>query len=302
VPRRSVSKLITEGLVTIFKETGDAVGGTIEFTRHITVDTLRNVRHRKGVVPDVTREAINGAIQAGSHAGSELGSVAKSAVIGVVRGLGEVTRITPAVISEAVKAAIYSTKKVGGDVTIVSQSAVEGAIEAGKEAGMNAEEVASVATRAAVESVEEIDETLAESVIRGLSETISGIKLVLRLPIRRPVIVIVDSNRSSLEPLALQLGKEGYRTLGVSNLDDLDQMIEQRRKITLVLFDLTGLSHDIWERCAQLSLMKIPFLIISPHRSPTVQRESMKYGATGVFTKPLATKELFEHIHTLLGD
>ena len=302
MPHKGAAKRISEGLIALLRETGDAVGGTIEFTRRVTVDTLRNARNRKDKAPDVTREAVSGAIQAGSHAGSELGSVAKGAVIGVIRGLAEVTRVTPALLGDAVKAAIRAAKKEGGDIPSVSRSAVEGAIEAGQEVGIKAKEAASAATAAAVESAREIDETLVESVVRALSGTVSGVKVALNLAVKKPVIMILDSDSSSLALLSLQLKKEGYRTLGVSNLDEMDRKIESNRKISLVLVDLTGFDQGIWPRCEKLSQRKIPLLIVSAHRSPMVQRESIKCGARGVFIKPLVIKDLAENIRTLLGD
>ena len=58
----------------------------------------------------------------------------------------------------------------------------------------------------------------------------------------------------------------------------------------------------IWDRCEELCKAKIPFIVISPQRSPLIQRDSMKHGASGLLVKPLSIKELLEYIHTLLGE
>jgi len=117
-----------------------------------------------------------------------------------------------------------------------------------------------------------------------------------------PLILIVDNNRSNLEQLTRQLEEEGYATIGASSLEEMDSAIEGRKDIKLGLFDLAGFAEGIWERCDQLHEAKIPFIAISPQRSPIIQRDSMKHGASGLLIKPLGIKELIEHIHAALGD
>jgi len=112
----------------------------------------------------------------------------------------------------------------------------------------------------------------------------------------------VDSNRSNLELLSQQLEQAGYETLAAASLEELDQAIRGKEKIALSLIDISGFDRHIWERCEQLSKLKTPCIVISPQRSPAVQRESMKHGASGLLVKPLDFKDLLEHIHTALGD
>ena len=112
----------------------------------------------------------------------------------------------------------------------------------------------------------------------------------------------MDSNRSNLELLSQQLQQEGYETHSAASLEELDQVIQGKEKIALSLIDLSGFDQHIWERCEELNKAKIPFILISPQRSPSIQRESMKHGASGLLIKPLNIKDLLEHIRTLLGD
>jgi DNA-binding response OmpR family regulator len=114
--------------------------------------------------------------------------------------------------------------------------------------------------------------------------------------------MVVDSNRSSLELLSQQLGREGYQTLTAASLDELDQAIQGKEKIALSLIDISGFDQRIWERCEELHKAKTPFIVISHRRSPTIQRHSMKHGASGLLVKPVDFKDLLEHIHTVLGD
>jgi len=120
--------------------------------------------------------------------------------------------------------------------------------------------------------------------------------------INKTMVLIVGSERANLKLLSQQLMKEGYDTLSAVSLEELDQAIQGRKEIVLSLIDLSSFDQRIWERCEELRKAKIPFIIISPQRSPTVQRDSMKHGASGLLVKPLSIKELMEYIHTLLGE
>ncbi len=118
----------------------------------------------------------------------------------------------------------------------------------------------------------------------------------------KSIVLVVDSNRSNLELLSQQLEQAGYETLVAASLEEFDQAIRGKEKIALSLIDISGFDRHIWERCEQLSKLKTPCIVISPQRSPAVQRESMKHGASGLLVKPLDFKDLLEHIHTALGD
>lgn len=120
--------------------------------------------------------------------------------------------------------------------------------------------------------------------------------------INKTMILIVGSEWANLKLLSQQLVKEGYETLSAASLEELDQAIQERKEIVLSLIDLSGFDQRIWERCEELRKARIPFIIISPQRSPTIQRDSMKHGASGLLVKPLSIKELMEYIHTLLGE
>ena len=118
----------------------------------------------------------------------------------------------------------------------------------------------------------------------------------------KSVILVVDSNRTNMELLSQQLIKEGYETLNAASLEELDNYIQKEKDISLALIDLYGFDQNIWERCKALNESKIPFIIISPQRSPLVQKDSMLHGASGLLVKPLGSTELMEYVHTLLGE
>ena len=295
-----VGKRIKDTLTALVKKSADVVGNTTEATRDTTVETLRHVKGKKTEVSrHVAEEVVESAIDAGSEVGAELGSIAKGAVIGAVEGVGEVTKVDKSIISGVAKAAVKETGKVGGDVVLVAKKVVEGAIEVAERAGFKAEDAAYAAASGAREAAEETSETASTAISKVLSGTISGVRLVLGLPAEKPVILVVNSNRANLELLSQQLGKEGYETLSASSLEELDQALRQRKEIALGLIDISGFDQRIWERCEALRKARIPYIVISPQRSPLIQRESIKHGANCLLVKPLGIKELLEHIYTL---
>jgi DNA-binding response OmpR family regulator len=118
----------------------------------------------------------------------------------------------------------------------------------------------------------------------------------------KSIVLVVDSNRGNQELLSQQLGQAGYQILTAASLEELDQAIQGKEKIALSLIDVSGFDRHIWERCEELHKAKTPFIVISARRSPTIQRHSMKHGASGLLVKPLDLKDLLEYIHTVLGD
>jgi DNA-binding NtrC family response regulator len=122
------------------------------------------------------------------------------------------------------------------------------------------------------------------------------------MKMKTPLIIIANTNRNELETLAQELQQEGYETLGAVNADELHKALHRKKKAALVVLDMSGFDESVWERCSYMHEAKIPFIVIEPQRSPVIQRNSMKHGASGLLVKPLSNKELIEHIHTVLGD
>lgn len=299
--KRAVKRLAAE-LTLLVRGAGDAMESTIDFTRRLTVDALAGKAGQAGLAQRVTAEAMESAVEAGNRLGADLGSMVQGAVIGVIRGLGQVTTVTPAMIGEAVRAAIRSASRVGADLERVSWSAVEGAVEAGKEVGINENAAASAAAQAAVKSVRRINRNLAEEVAETVSEMFTEFRAVLRPSHRRPLIAVIAIDRETAAFHAMQLSQSQYRTLQMTDLEHIDHALELHRHITLALIDLTGFGPEVWERCHRLRQARIPFVLLSPHRSPTHQRDAVQAGASGVFTKPLTAGELDEHIRAVIGE
>jgi DNA-binding response OmpR family regulator len=126
-----------------------------------------------------------------------------------------------------------------------------------------------------------------------------SLKSTLTALTKKPVIVVANSNQADLGLLTPQLVKEGYDTLNAASLEELDKIIRMGKEINLVIIDISGFDQRIWERCDTLRKARIPYIVISPKRSPLIQRESMKYGASCLLVKPIGIKEMLEYIYTL---
>lgn len=118
----------------------------------------------------------------------------------------------------------------------------------------------------------------------------------------RPVILVVGSNRANLELLSQHLGREGYDTITATSLEEFDRDLQGEPGVVLSLIDLSGFDQRIWQRCEALRKAKIPFIVVSPQRSPSIQRDSMRHGAGALLVKPIGTRDLMEFVHTMLGD
>jgi DNA-binding response OmpR family regulator len=116
------------------------------------------------------------------------------------------------------------------------------------------------------------------------------------------VILAVDRNHRNLELLSQFLGREGYQTRTAATLEEFDQVLAEADGIGLALVDIAGFDRNIWERCEGLRHHKIPFLVLSPKHSVTLQQVSLTHGAHGVLIKPLIVKELLALISSLLEE
>ncbi len=114
-------------------------------------------------------------------------------------------------------------------------------------------------------------------------------------------ILALEKNRRNLELLAGFLEKEGYETIAVSELEELDRALQHDSPVNLALIDVAGFDRTVWKRCEALRAANIPFLVISPRQSAALRQMSLEHGAEGVLVKPLAVRELLGLIRQLVG-
>lgn len=300
-----ISRAVRKAFSEVGKEAGDVVDKTMGITRAATARALSSDRLRKGrtshILEEVVEETMMGALQGGRDAASDLGSIVKGAVIGTIEGVGTFTAVTTDVLRQATRAAVRSTTAVDGDVTKAARMAIEAGIKAGEQAGLKHDEAARASAAGVMDAADEMGDTVATALGKSIAQTASEIRVLVKEHTRRPVVILVGSNRSNAEQLSQSLDKQKYDMRIAASLSELDQTVQSGEKIALVVIDLAGFDHTIWEHCERLQKAKIPFLVIALQRSPSVQQESMRYGARGVFTKPVGVKELAEHIRVTLG-
>jgi DNA-binding response OmpR family regulator len=114
-------------------------------------------------------------------------------------------------------------------------------------------------------------------------------------------ILLIDRNTRNLELLAGFLETQGYSTLRLNNLDELEPTIAELSGVALALVDISGFDRNIWTYCQLLSERDIPFVVISPKQVKTIREEGRSHGASDVLMKPLVAKELTILIRSLIG-
>jgi DNA-binding response OmpR family regulator len=116
----------------------------------------------------------------------------------------------------------------------------------------------------------------------------------------REVILTTVTDRSQLELLSQELGREGYEVVAATSLTELITKIKKGSKISLAVVDVPAFGQEIQDGLEALNKSGIPFIVIS-ERSPSIQKHTLRSGARGLFTRGIRLTELLEHIHTLLG-
>jgi CheY-like chemotaxis protein len=302
---RSRSRGVTKVLGDVAKEAGGVVGKTAGTTRATTIRALRGVRFKKDetspMLEGVVEETMMGALQGGKDAASDAASVVKGAVIGTVEGVGTLTAISGDVLRYATRAAIRSTRAMNGDVAAAAQVAVEAGTQAGEQAGMEHDEAALASAAGVLDATGEMDDTIANAIAKSIAGTASEIRALVEARLKKPLVILVGSNRSNAEQLSQSLKQQKYDMRIATSLSELDAAVQTGERVSLVVMDLAGFDQAVWKYCEKLQMARIPFLVIADQRSPSIQQESMRYGARGVFTKPVGVKDLAEYIRATLG-
>jgi DNA-binding NtrC family response regulator len=119
--------------------------------------------------------------------------------------------------------------------------------------------------------------------------------------VEKEVILTAVTDPNQLELLKKQLSEEGYEVGTAANVSELMAAIEKDGNISMAVVDVTDFDESVWKQLEELSKSGIPFFVISPEGKPSVQKEILKHGASGFFSKALHFKDLLEHIHKLLS-
>ena len=87
MPLGNLGKRVSQLLVNTVKGAGDIGRTAIEVSRSNVVDALRGVRDVVKETSGLAGDAVAGVIHAASQIGGELGSAAKGAAVGTIRGV-----------------------------------------------------------------------------------------------------------------------------------------------------------------------------------------------------------------------
>jgi DNA-binding NtrC family response regulator len=111
-----------------------------------------------------------------------------------------------------------------------------------------------------------------------------------------PTILIVENQRLLKEILSQELRREGYSVIGVDNVEDFQESLDDT-KPDLVLLDLYSLQSEGWEvlRYAKGKDPYLPVLLISPFPNvylveSFIQIEEFKKKIASVLKKEAATR------------
>ncbi len=115
-------------------------------------------------------------------------------------------------------------------------------------------------------------------------------------------ILALMHNRRNLELLEEVLAREGFSTVGVSDLEAFDRLLAEDPPVALALIDVAGFDASIWQRCEALRRRAIPFIILSPRQSDMLHRTSMEKGARGLFVKPVPMQQLIGLVKSIVAD
>ena len=114
-------------------------------------------------------------------------------------------------------------------------------------------------------------------------------------------VVMVDRNSRNRALLSDFLKKQGLHARTLSDLDELTALAQCDQCIDLVLVDIGGFRSDVWQSLERLRQAQIPFFVISPRWTPTVQRLCLASGGLGVLVKPLVPADLLKLIKSALN-
>ena len=114
-------------------------------------------------------------------------------------------------------------------------------------------------------------------------------------------ILAVGTNPQNLKLLTELLASKGYHTQSAVSLEQLDEALLVPGGIALALVDVSGFGRAVWDRCRRLDQRGVPLLVVAPHPSPELRRESLANGARAILVKPLVPRDLLGSIESLLG-
>lgn len=115
-------------------------------------------------------------------------------------------------------------------------------------------------------------------------------------------IFFIDKNRNNVEIFCSTLEKYGYVCYSADNYEMIDEYLDTKPQIDIVLMDITGFDLNIWDRCKKIHSLGIPLLILSARPNLRLQQDSIKYGASAIIEKPVILKDFIKLINSIIDN
>jgi hypothetical protein len=174
-------KDVTVGAI---KALGEVANAAIDSFGSTLVTALSRTRQVTAEATELISTSVKGIVKAAADTGQDVARAASTTVIGVVRATKEAGVETIDAVAATAGAIVKSTAEVGGNAAQAAKGAVEGAIRGAREVGASAEEAAQAAAEGAVHAARNIGGAIGSQVKEAVTETISGVKVILKEPFR----------------------------------------------------------------------------------------------------------------------
>ena len=128
------------------------------------------------------------------------------------------------------------------------------------------------------------------------------------MPAKKPLILVIDDDRDTLQLLKLALQRAGYSVLVAANWEEVRQCVktnyDQESSIDLIVLDLMMPERSGFDilRLLHIDLVPLPPVIMLTAVTGMQQRiEARDLGAAKYLTKPTTPKRLIESIKEILA-
>jgi hypothetical protein len=109
---------------------------------------------------------------------TEIAKTVKGTVLGVIRGIGEVTTVSVGVLSDIIRSVIKGIGEIGGEVTTSARYIAEGALEASKSVGIQVEDTAFSIGKGAVKGTADVGGDVALAARNAVEGVIDSAKRI----------------------------------------------------------------------------------------------------------------------------
>ena len=114
------------------------------------------------------------------------------------------------------------------------------------------------------------------------------------------IILAVSKRERNVDLLAELLEQFGYNVPVATDMDEFDELLENREDVALVVLDIDGFSKEVLNRCRELKDRGVPALVLTSNDTPAVREKAMSKGARAILEKPVEKAEIRATIEGVL--